>query len=107
MMPPDDLTNSDGNCAIVKPVAIPLYLNPTPPPGAVACSYPSTGWIPGGNWSSTVLANSGDCARIVDLAGCEVFGMLGKQQFEYANLLFRWLDLRVIRYQYRVFIQWL
>ncbi|MAR66690.1 MAG: hypothetical protein CL833_05490 [Crocinitomicaceae bacterium] len=76
MMPPDDLTNSDGNCAIVAPVSNTSLFesNPTTP-GAVACSYPSTGWIPGGNWSSTVLANSGDCARIVDLAGCEVFSV--------------------------------
>ncbi len=72
----DDLSASDGNCAIVAPISNTSLFetNPTTP-GGVACSYPATGWIPGGNWSNTLLANSGDCARIVDLAGCEVFSV--------------------------------
>ena len=75
-IPADDLTMADGNCTIVVPVNSPnLFETNTTTPGAVACSYPATGWTAVGNWSTTVLANSGDCARIVNLSGCEVFSV--------------------------------
>lgn len=74
-IPADDLSLNDGNCQIIAPISSTLFeLNGTTP-GAVACSYPSSGWTPGGSWSNTLLANSGDCARIVNLAGCEVFSV--------------------------------
>ncbi|MFM2135355.1 MAG: hypothetical protein RL021_755 [Bacteroidota bacterium] len=74
-LPPDDLSLSDGNCTVIAPLNSTLFESNPTTPGAVACSYPATGWIPGGNWNNTVLANSGDCARIVNLAGCEVFSV--------------------------------
>lgn len=70
-----DTSLSDSNCSIVAPISSNLFQTNTSTPGAVACSYPSTGWTNGGNWSNTVLANTGDCARIVNLAGCEVFSV--------------------------------
>ena len=75
-LPADDLSLSDGNCFIIAPVnnAI-LFDGNLTTPGAVGCSYPTTGWTPGGDWMNLLLANGGDCARIVDAAGCEVFSV--------------------------------
>ncbi|MBL0102286.1 MAG: hypothetical protein IPP51_00055 [Bacteroidetes bacterium] len=75
-IPPDDITMADNNCTIIAPINnTALYESNLTTPGAVACSYPATGWTPGGNWNYTVLANPADCARIVNLAGCEVFSL--------------------------------
>lgn len=75
-LPAQDLSMTDGNCLLVIPVNNPqLFETNTTTPGAIACSYPPTGWTAGGNWNNIVLANSGDCMRIVDLAGCEVFSL--------------------------------
>ncbi|MCF8423402.1 MAG: gliding motility-associated C-terminal domain-containing protein [Bacteroidia bacterium] len=74
-IPPDDLSMADGNCTIIAPVNSTLFESNVTTPGAIACSYPATGWTPGGNWNTTLLANAGDCARIVDLNGCEVFSV--------------------------------
>ncbi len=75
-MPPDDVSLSDGNCRIIAPASnTALFEGNIATPGAVSCSYPATGWVAGGDWTFTFLANSGDCARIVDLSGCEVFSV--------------------------------
>ena len=75
-MPADDLTTADGNCTIIAPISnTTLFEQNGTTPGAIACSYPFAGWTPGGNWSNMLLANGGDCARIVDLGGCEVFSV--------------------------------
>ena len=75
-LPPDDLSMSDGNCSLVIPIEnTTLFENNTNTPGAVACDYPATGWNPGGVWFRIGMRNGGDCVRIVDLAGCEVFSL--------------------------------
>lgn len=75
-IPLPDLSLNDGNCRLIVPIDNSLLLESnTITPGAVACSYPTANWTAGGNWNNTILANSGDCARIVDLAGCEVFSL--------------------------------
>ncbi len=75
-IPAADISLADGNCRIVAPVNnTALFETNITTPGAVACSYPGTGWIPGGNWNTTLMANAGDCARIVNLSGCEVFSL--------------------------------
>lgn len=75
-IPPDDLSLSDGNCTIIAPIGnTTLFEKNTTTPGAAACSYPAVGWTAGGNWTNTALANTSDCARIVNLAGCEVFSV--------------------------------
>ena len=75
-IPGSDLSLLDGNCTIIAPINNPtLFESNASTPGAVACSYPALGWTTGGNWNNTLLANSGDCARIVDLSGCEVFSL--------------------------------
>lgn len=76
LLPADDVSLNDGNCTVVAPISnTALFETNTTTPGAVACSYPTSGWTAGGDWNSTVFANSGDCARIVDLSGCEVFSV--------------------------------
>jgi len=75
-IPIADLSLTDGNCKIAAPISNPaLFQSNANTPGAIACSYPATGWTAGGTWSNTLLANGGDCARIVDLNGCEVFSV--------------------------------
>ncbi|MEX2485296.1 MAG: PKD domain-containing protein [Brumimicrobium sp.] len=74
-IPSDDLSLNDGNCAIVAPITSNLFESNATTPGSVACSYPSTGWTAGGNWLNISMANGGDCMRIVDLNGCEVFSV--------------------------------
>ena len=74
-MPADDLLLTDGNCLIIAPINSTLFERNLTTPGAVACSYPATGWIAGGSWTTTSLNNTGDCARIVNLVGCEVFSV--------------------------------
>lgn len=75
-LPANDLTMSDNNCKIVAPISNTTLFDSNPTtPGAVACSYPATGWTAGGIWSRMGMANSGDCARLVNLAGCEVSSM--------------------------------
>lgn len=72
----DDTSLSDGNCSLTVPISDPnLIESNTTTPGAIACSYPSTGWTPGGSWTKIVMANGGDCFRLVDLNGCEVFSV--------------------------------
>jgi gliding motility-associated-like protein len=76
LIPADDVSLSDGNCRIVAPDNnATLFEQNNTTPGAVACSYPASGWNPGGSWNNTLLANPGDCARIVNLSGCEVFSL--------------------------------
>lgn len=70
-----DVSLTDGNCRLTIPISSTLFESNPTTPGAVACSYPVTGWVAGGNWSYTLLANTGDCARIVDVSGCEVFSV--------------------------------
>ncbi len=75
-LPADDLSLNDGNCLIVAPINnTSLFESNSTTPGDVACSYPATGWTAGGNWNNIGMANGGDCARIVDLGGCEVFSL--------------------------------
>lgn len=72
-LPPDDISMSDNNCRLIIPINnAQLFDNNLTTPGAVACSYPTTGWVAGGNWTRIGMANTGDCARLVNLAGCEV-----------------------------------
>ena len=71
--PSDDLSMTDNNCRLIIPINnTQLFDNNLTTPGAVACSYPAAGWVAGGNWTRIGMANTGDCARLVNLAGCEV-----------------------------------
>ena len=72
-LPVIDSIMTDNNCRLVIPINNPQLFQSNPnTPGAISCSYPTTGWVNGGDWSTITLANSGDCARLVNLAGCEV-----------------------------------
>ncbi|MDG2154097.1 MAG: hypothetical protein P8K10_09215, partial [Crocinitomicaceae bacterium] len=75
-LPGNDFDLDDGNCSLVMPIDNTTYFESNPStPGAVACSYPSVGWTPGGVWTRIGMRNGGDCIRIVDLTGCEVFSL--------------------------------
>jgi len=77
-LPANDFSMADGNCSLVIPLENQTFFEFTETtPGAASCSYPTTGWgsDPSPTWSNVGMSNSGDCARIVDLAGCEVFSV--------------------------------
>ena len=75
-LPANDLIMSDNNCKIVAPISNTTLFDSNPTtPGAVGCSYPAAGWTAGGIWTRMGMANTGDCARLVNLAGCEVASM--------------------------------
>lgn len=78
-LPPIDTLMSDANCRLVVPVnKVNWFDRNETTPGAVACSYPTNlpnPWLAAGNWSTTLFANGGDCARVVNTSGCEVFSV--------------------------------
>lgn len=76
--PADDVSLIDGNCVISVALDNPQFFEFTETtPGDIVCSYPATGWgaDPSPDWSNVAMANGGDCARLVDLNGCEVFSL--------------------------------
>jgi hypothetical protein len=76
LIPAIDLSLNDGNCSLSVPISNGQFFESnSTTPGDVACSYPNTGWVAGGNWNNVLLANTGDCARLVNLVGCEVFSV--------------------------------
>ncbi len=77
-IPADDVSLLDGNCVLSVSLENPQFFEFTETtPGDIVCSYPATGWgtDPSPNWSNVAMANGGDCARLVDLNGCEVFSL--------------------------------
>ena len=75
-MPINDLDINDGNCRLIVPIENSTLFESNPnTPGAVVCDYPNTGWASGGVWSRIGMRNAGDCIRLVDLSGCEVFSL--------------------------------
>lgn len=77
-LPPTDVSLSDGNCSIVISAMDLTYFEFTNnTPAAVPCDQPG-GWgdDPNPTWEGNMaFANSGDCARVADAAGCEVFSL--------------------------------
>jgi len=76
--PADDVSLIDGNCVITVALDNLQYFEFTETtPGDIVCSYPAAGWgtDPSPTWSNVAMANGGDCARLVDLNGCEVFSL--------------------------------
>lgn len=77
-IPADDYSTVDGNFQIIADLENLTYFEFTETtPGAAVCNYPATGWgaDPSPTWSNVGMSNSSDCARIVNLAGCEVFSV--------------------------------
>ena len=75
-MPADDLNINDGNCRLVVPIENTVLFESNPnTPGAVFCDYPDIGWTSGGVWSRIGMRNAGDCIRLVNLDGCEIFSL--------------------------------
>jgi len=75
-LPSNDLSMTDNNCKLIIPINnTQFFESNSTTPGAVACSYPTTGWLPGGIWTNIGMANTGDCVRLVNLSGCEVFSL--------------------------------
>lgn len=75
-LPVNDLDINDGNCNLVMPIENNTFFESNPnTPGAIVCDYPNIDWAPGGIWSRMGMRNGGDCIRLVDLSGCEVFSL--------------------------------
>ncbi|HEX2617845.1 MAG TPA: hypothetical protein VHL57_09905, partial [Flavobacteriales bacterium] len=70
-IPPEDLSTTDGNCSIIVGSGNNAYLEYTnATPSITDCVYPAGPWSTGG-WSTCLMANPGDCARVQDPDGCE------------------------------------
>ena len=77
-IPADDVSLLDGNCMLSVSIENPQFFEFTETtPGDIACSYPTSAWgtDPSPDWSNVAMSNGGDCARLVDLNGCEVFSL--------------------------------
>ncbi|MEJ6589622.1 MAG: hypothetical protein QNL43_07440, partial [Crocinitomicaceae bacterium] len=75
-IPADDIDINDGNCKLVISIEnTTLFESNLNTPSPVICDYPIAGWTAGGNWSRMGMRNGGDCLRLVDLTGCEVFSL--------------------------------
>lgn len=67
---------SDGTCLISVAISNGQYFESnTTTPGDIVCSYPPSGWVAGAQWTNISLRNGGDCARLVNTDGCEVFSV--------------------------------
>ncbi|MFT3885911.1 MAG: gliding motility-associated C-terminal domain-containing protein [Flavobacteriales bacterium] len=73
-LPANDVSLTDGNCTIVTPASSPLFESTNATPQPVQCSNPG-GWGAPVTWACVGLRNQGDCARITDPSGCEVFSL--------------------------------
>lgn len=88
-MPIDDININDSNCNLVVPIENTTLFESNPnTPGAVICDYPNTGWTNGGIWSRIGMRNAGDCIRLVDLSGCEVFSLSYGDITQNSNIYF-------------------
>jgi gliding motility-associated-like protein len=76
-IPADDASMSDGNFRMILPGNSPLIESLATSFTNIPCGFPNTGWTAGtGNWSTQMgLANAGDCGRVVNSLGCEVFSV--------------------------------
>lgn len=74
-LPANDVSTADGNCSIVVDANDPAYFEYTSVTPAADCTDPG-GWGADGSptWlNNCALANPGDCARLTNATGCEVF----------------------------------
>jgi len=67
-LPPDDLLMTDGNCNLVIPISSTLFDHHPSEPTSSNSTYPSIGWIAGGDWVDISMANSQDGFQIYDPA---------------------------------------
>ncbi len=65
-IPPDDLTMTDGNCALVIPINSVLFEGQSISPSSSVNTYPAAAnWIAGnGTWSQIAMSNSNDSFQI-------------------------------------------
>jgi len=75
-VPAQDLSMTDGNCTLVIPISnCTLFERHTTEPGTTVSTYPTTGFVPCGNWTTLSLANGGDSFQTVDPTGNPVFSV--------------------------------
>ncbi len=65
-IPADDLNKDDGNCRLVIPISSSLFERNETVPNSSNSSYPSSGWVSGGNWTVVSMSNSNDSYQIRD-----------------------------------------
>ena len=64
-LPGNDFSMNDGNCRLILPSSSGLIEgNANNPSAAAPLTYPLVGWLPGGTWSYTGMANTGDSYQI-------------------------------------------
>ncbi|MES2800309.1 MAG: gliding motility-associated C-terminal domain-containing protein [Bacteroidota bacterium] len=69
LLPPNDVSTTDGNCYLVLPANSPLLESTSVSPTISNTSYPpDADWGPSTGWSPILMANSGDSFMIPDLS---------------------------------------
>ncbi len=67
-LPSDDVLMSDNNCNLVIPISSTLFDHHPSQPNSTNSTYPTTGWIGGGDWIDISMANSQDGFQIYNPA---------------------------------------
>ena len=62
----DDIDMNDGNCSLTIPFSSTLFEHHPSIPNTSDAQYPTTGWLPGGTWSSVSMSNSDDSFQILN-----------------------------------------
>lgn len=65
VLPPNDLSLTDGNCRLIIPGSSTLLESTTVSPTTTNSAYPPNGsWVAGGSWSQVAMANGGDSFQV-------------------------------------------
>lgn len=65
VLPPNDLSLTDGNCRLIIPGSSTLLESTTVSPNTTNPAYPPNGsWVAGGSWSQVAMANGGDSFQV-------------------------------------------
>ena len=65
-IPADDYSMSDGNCTLILPISSNLFERNDNQPNNTDSSYPTGGWVSGGDWDAVAMSNSNDSFQIRD-----------------------------------------
>ncbi len=73
-LPADDYSMSDGSCSLILPDNSILFDHHPSQPSTSNPLFPSTGWLPHGNWNTCAMSNTGDSYQIVQ-GGANIFSL--------------------------------
>jgi len=63
-VPPQDISNTDGNCKLVIPISSTKFERHETAPNNTSMAYATNGWVAGGNWTVISMANGDDSFQV-------------------------------------------